>query len=233
MYIYNKMKKIVKLKETDLIEIVQKILNEQNEKDSVPTPRIKFNPNAVNNISSYLNGYNLFLTAYIFKVNNIKPSFFNGDNFVIRYYNEIQNKSVNEIAQKLVSLFYNMDRLFIPQSEIEDKRNKVSGDGQPVLKKYNSEPFIGILNSVTPNKDFVTSVINKESNVLERYSRIYNNLGDSVSVEASNQYKERVVSYLNSSVPPNELPNYISSLNPSQKTTIPISRRVRIAVLGN
>jgi len=195
-----------------------KSLYEQSNVSS-PTP---FDVNNANDIRGYLNNVNLFLAAFIFKVNNLNTESFPNTPQVKTFYGQIQNKSNDEVAKQLTNLLVMMDRQFIPANAVANKQN---------LKPYNPEQFISSLNSIQPNKDFYSSVARKESNTLLQNAKTYNEIVNSINIEVSKQYKERVADYVNKTYP-QQAASYIESINPTQQGE-PISNILYRAVLGS
>ena len=155
----------------------------------------EFNATVVGNLTSFLNGLNLMVTAYILKVNGIPFKDVQGDDYISSFVKKFSTMSQEEIADYITRSFYSMDKFFIPENEIETFRNKKTTDGQPVLPNYNSEPILNLLKTIPKNDTLINSIYRRNETNVKKDADSYNIYNNLFSPEIVKQYKNRLLSF--------------------------------------
>lgn len=192
----------------------------------------QFNAAVIGNLTSFLNGLNLMITAYILKLNNIDPSYVTGDPYVSRMYSRILPLSQEEFGTFITQTLYSLDMQFIPKNEIDEFRKKKDANGQSLLKNYNSAPIINLLKTIPKSSSLANAIYNRNPDMLNRTSSEYDTYTNLFSEEITRQYKERVYSFFSVAYGEEQAKKLVSGTQFRNGATIQLSKDIYNAVFG-
>jgi len=192
----------------------------------------QFNASIIGNMTPYLNGFNLMITAYILKINNVLPKYAQGDSYVYKMLNKFSGMSEEEIATYLTQTLYSLDSYFIPSNEIAEFRVKKDTNGQPILKNYNSTSISNLLKTIPKNPTLVRGIYAKNYNAVKNASTEYNNFTNIFIEEITKQYKERVYSFFNAAYGPEQAKKLVNSTNFKNNVSSDLSKNIIDVTFG-
>ncbi len=192
----------------------------------------EFNASVVGNISAFLNGLNLMLTAYIFKLNGISSEYVQGDIYVSNLVAKYSTVTEEEVANLITRSFYSLDKQFIPENEIENFRKKLTPDGQPLLPNYDSTPILALLKTFVKSSTLVNGTYRRSEPLVKRAGVEYDVYNNVLSDEILKQYKNRILAFFSSVYGAEQAKQLVDGTQFDNKATRDISTSIYDAIFG-